>query len=274
MQIMNANSTFLTVYHHHVIEQWKSNYFSYDGLRGLYKEIKHGGGDTDVSTLELALDLEIKRVRDFTDSCINDFENKLDDLKDDVDKLLASKNNEERKPKAKKKKLKDDEDDDELFGEEKIIDGMIREVYRESNEMSAFLELNLFAISKIAKKFRKVFMNRDPSSVADGIDIWTTQPSYASYTDLLNRGDRIRGVLGRLERVYCSAFRATYPELAHAELHFDKDKHQQLKRNRIGLGAKFGIILCLVSCTLQFLQNWPSFILFVAGGFPRVYRYR
>jgi SPX domain protein involved in polyphosphate accumulation len=242
------NSTFLTIYHHHVIHRWKMNYFSYDGLRSIYKEVKKGAEGTNLSVLELAFDMEIKRVTDFIDSCLSDFERAMDGLQDEVDDLVAAKEESQVSGGHRNKKVKDEEDDDELFGEEKIIDGMIREVYRECNDMSTFLELNLFAVAKMAKKFRKVCSSsQNPVRVEDGVDIWTSYQSYTSYCELVERRDCIKDVLKRIEEVYCSAFRTTYPELAEGELHFDKDKHQQMKKNRIGLGFKLGIIFTLVS---------------------------
>lgn len=248
----SPNSTFLTIYHHHVVQRWRANYFSYDGLRSMYKEVKKGSEGTTVTMLELAFDMEIKRVRDFVDSCLSNFENTMDDLKDEVDDLIAAKTEyEEEKLQSagqRGKKDKEEEDDDELFGEEKIIDGLIREVYKECNDMSSFLELNLFAIAKMAKKFRKVCCQPPHQCrTEDGVDVWTNFPSYSSYCELAEREKCIKDVLKRIEEVYCTAFRTTYPELAQAELHFDKDKHQQLKRNLAGLGVKLGMILAMVS---------------------------
>ena len=144
----------------------------------------------------------------------------------------------------------------EIPMEEHIVDRMIRGVYDECKQMSLFLELNLFAIAKIGKKFRKL-CKAAPTAIVDlvqdGVDTWASYGSYLEYKDMCTKQELVSSLRKKCEGLYCDAFRQSYPELTHAELHFDKDKHHQFKRTRLGLGLKFGMIVMLVCYFLKII---------------------
>jgi hypothetical protein len=269
LNAQSANARFLAAYHHHVVHRWKSHYIAYDGLRSIYKDIKCNKNGNGIEVFDLAIQLEIQHMNEFIDSYLEELDDRLTAISADVDTLVASrgrsnsnanvgseraetggkgKESDKGSEKKKKKANKDDDDDDELNAREKILDRMIREVYTDCKHVQSFLELNLFAIGKIAKKFRKLCPERsDITNLSDGVDAWANYKSYIAYREAVDKTDSIDAVASRCEEIYCTAFRTTYPELAHAELQFDKDKQQQMKKNRIGLGVKIGIILTLVS---------------------------
>jgi hypothetical protein len=252
--MQSANSTFLASYHHHVIGRWRQNYISYDGLRSVYKEIKNSSSPKDPTLLELAFHMEIKRVNEFVDVTLLGISHHLDEARADIEELMATKMSThggdvvKAKETKKSKKGNHDDDDDEMNAKEKIMDQMIREVYEDCTQIAAFVDLNLFAIDKVAKKFRKLCPKpAEQVSGRDEVDVWAKYESFIAYREMVEKVENIKEVTQRCEGLYCTAFRSTYPELAHAELHFRKDKHQQLKQNRIWLGVKLGIIACLVA---------------------------
>ena len=229
-----ANSTFITLYHHHIIPEWRSNYISYDGLKCMYKDLKRSKSP-DVSILDIALYSDIQRIIHFVELLLLAEKEQLNEVINHITML-------ESKISASSRKV-EEIDDEDMTLDQLAVDGMLRRLYEENNKINKFLELNTFAIAKIAKKFRKVAF---PAQFPSSGDSWAQYSSHTAFRTACLKLTEVTQAGQEIVDIYCSTFRKSYPELARAELNFDKDKYQQMKRTRTGLGIKLGIIIALV----------------------------